>query len=377
MLFKLELKKLLCSPMLIVFLALCIGFNILVVIPDAYDDYADYVANASRTAGYKLGGQFDEKIAELEDNEMRDYLMADTKGVTDVFDGYETSYIANAYIERLNLPSYAADAMRNKYDALQVAVEVKAASNESQTLYFASSTPYKHFQLHGNIFRFLNVECGLLAALIMLLSLGYEVNNRTTHTVYATKTGRKIMLHKLFASLSGGIIAFTVLMGFTLAVYLAVNDYGNIWGSSVSSVYNVIDDLLVGGFRPFVTWQSYTVLTYGLAVLGISALLMLCFGLMAFVIGAWFKNNYIGFLVFLIVNAGCIVSAYAFSGRLLAYTTMLTPVWLWLKQPYWFSDGGADILWKNFEMLGVCVSLVLLVGLCVFSAKMFKKRDIA
>jgi hypothetical protein len=135
-------------------------------------------------------------------------------------------------------------------------------------------------------------------------------------------------------------------------------------------------DYIVGGRRPFVTWQSFTVLTYLLASLGICALLTLCFGLMAFAVGLWVKNSYIGFFVFIIINAGCIVLALVFSG-LLQNFLMLSPVWLWLKQGYWFSDGGPDILWKNFETLGALASLLILAGLCAVSAVTFRKRDIA
>jgi hypothetical protein len=323
-----------------------------------------------------LGAEFEDKIAGLEQSEARDYFEADTKGRTDVFDEYETAYIAEAYIGKLGLSGYIAEAMRNKYAALQSAVDDKAASNESLTLYFASDTAYKHFELHGIIFSFLILESGMLAALIMFLSLSYEHSSRTAHSVYSTRTGRHILRHKLLASLSAGQMAFAVLTGLTLAVYFAFNDYGNIWGSSVSSGFNYLIDMLIGGTRPFVTWRSYTVLTYLLAVLGLAALLTLCFGLIAFAIGAWTKNGYIGFLVFLIVNAACLVFAYLFPGRFPSYLTVLTPVWLWLKQPSWFTDGGADILWKNFETLGACASLVLLAGSCAVSAIMFRKRDI-
>jgi hypothetical protein len=371
-----ELKKLLFSPMLIVFIALCIGFNVLLSIGGAYYyDYSDYVAEASRTTGYKLGAEFEERITELEPGEMREWLLSETTGMTNVFDGYDTAYIAGAYISRLGLSGYAANAIRDKYAGLQKSVDAKAAAGEGMTLYFASATGYKHMDLHRNTMLFLLLECGLLAALIMLLSLGYEHHSRTSHIVCATKTGRKIMLHKLFASLAAGLIAFAVLTALTLAVYFAFNDYGNIWGSSISSGFHLIDDMLAGT-RPFVTWQSYTVLTYLLATLGISALLTVCFGLIAFVIGMWLKNSYIGFLVFLIVNAGCIVFALAVSG-LPKYLAVLSPVWLWIKRVYWFTDGGADILWKNFEMLGVSASLLMLAVLCAVSAKLFRKRDIA
>ena len=376
MLFWFELKKILLAPMLLVFIALCFGFNLLIVIPGAfYYDYADYVAVVSRTTGYKLGAEFDDRIGELESSEFRDYLQEDTQGITDVFDDYDTAYIADAYINKLGLSGYISEAMRSKYVALQSAVDVKASSDESLTLYFASATGYKHNELYRNVMIFLLLECALLAALIVQLSLGYEHTNRTTHTIYAAKMGRKILRHKLFASLTATMTAFAVIIGLTLTVYFALNDYGNIWSSSVSSVFHYIDDMLAGS-RPFVTWRSYTVLTYLLTVLGISALLSLCFGLMSFVIGTWIKNSYIGFLIFIIFNACCLVFAFVFSGKLPAYFAMLTPVWLWLKQPFWFTDGGTDILWQNFETLGACVSLVLLTGLCVFSAIMFRKRDI-
>ena len=371
-----ELKKLIFSPALLVLIALCLGFNIIVAIGGSYYSYTDYVAEASRTTGYRLGAEFNEKLAGLEPGEMRDWLMEDTTGMTDVFDGYDTAYIADAYIGRLGLKGYAASAIRSKYAELQKVVDMKDASDESMTLYFASATGYKHNDLHRNTMLFLLLESALIAALIMLLSLGYEHHNRTSHIVYATKTGRKIIIHKLFAGLSAGLASFAVLTVLTLAVYFTFNDYGSIWGSSISSGFHLIDDMLAGVIRPFVTWQSYTVLTYLLAALGISALLTLCFGLAAFVIGMWLKNSYIGFLVFLIINAGCIVFALVVSG-LPKYFAVLSPVWLWLKRSLWFTDGGADILWKNFETLGVCASLFILAGLGSVSANLFRKRDIA
>ena len=370
-----ELKKVLLSPMLIVFLALCIGFN-LIGIGGAYDDYADYVAGASKIVGYKLGAEFDEKITALEPCEMKDWLIEDTAGITDVFDGYDTAYIADAYIKNLGLTGYAANATRSKYEKLQNSVNAKAETGESMTLYFASATTYKHDHLYYNTMLFLILQCGLLAALIMLLSVGYEHHSRTTHTVYSTKVGRKIMRYKMFASLTAGIVAFVVLTSLTLAVYFAANDYSNIWGSSVSSGFHMINDLLVGGERPFVTWQSFSVLTYLLAALGITALLTVCFGLMAFVIGILLKNTYISFLIFMIINAGCIAFALAFSGAP-QYVAVLSPVWLWIKRGLWFTDGGSDILWKNFETTGGFASFLILVVFGLISAVLFRKRDIA
>ena len=370
-----ELKKILLSPMLVAFLALCAGFNFIGT-GGAYDEYADYVAEISRTAGFRLGEGFDEKASALEPCEMKDWLIEDTAGIDNVFDGYDTAYIADAYIKELGLAGYAAAATRDKYSRLQESVDAKAETGEGMTLYFASTTTCKHDHLYYNTMLFLILQCGLLAALTMLLSIGYEHHNRTSHTVYSTKTGRGVMRYKLFASLTAGLIAFAALASLTLAVYFAANDYGNIWGSSVSSGFHMIDDFLIGGRRPFVTWQSFSVMTYLLASLGITALLTVCFGLMAFVVGMWLKNTYISFLVFLIINAGCIVLALVFPG-MPRYVAVLSPVWLWLKRGLWFTDGGSDILLKNFETAGGFASLLILAVLGLASAVLFRKRDIA
>jgi len=54
----------------------------------------------------------------------------------------------------------------------------------------------------------------------------------------------------------------------------------------------------------------------------------------------------------------------------------LTPVWLLLKQPLWFTDGGMDVLWQHFETTGVCLSLTLLLLFAVIAFHKFRKKDI-
>lgn len=374
--FRHEFTKLAVSPAVLVFIGLCLAFNILIMASDAYYDYSDYVAKASRITGYRLGADFEAKISALTPGEERDYFETDTTDVTDVFDGYTTAYIAESYTKVLKLTGITAELMADKYAKLQAAVDKIDASDESLTLYFASATYSKHNALYGTTMKFLLLECSLLAALIMFLSLGYEHGNRTSHIVYATKTGRKIVYHKLFASMAAGLTAYAILTALTLSVYFALNDYGSVWHSSVSSGFNYINDILADS-RPFATWHSYTILTYLLAVVGVAALVTPCFALIAFCIGIWVKNSYIGFFVFLIFNAALVALAIALPTGITKYTLVLSPVCLWVKQGAWFTDGCADILWKNFETLGVCVSLILLAGLCVFSAIMFKRRDIA
>jgi hypothetical protein len=270
--------------------------------------------------------------------------------------------------------------MQDKYSALQKVVEKKAKNNESLTLYFAAATYNQHQLLFNSLTGLLLIEGVLVSVLIILLSVGYENVHRTEDIVYSTKRGRRILHSKIKASISMGLYTYAILAIFTFLVYFRVNEYGSIWGSSVSSIFNYRFDV-IAGYRPFLTWYNFNVLTYFLATLGMSAGLILCFSLMAFGIGVLIRNHYIGFLVFILVNAVFIVLPSLIPSKLTVglcarYYSMLSPVWLWLKHSIWFTDGDVDILWPYFEALGLCVSFLVLTTFCLFTTIYFRKKDI-
>ena len=193
--------------------------------------------------------------------------------------------------------------------------------------------------------------------------------NRTELCVYASKTGRRVLRSKLMASLTAGVGMYALLTVLSLVLYLAAARYGNVWGSGVSSLYNVVWDL-VTGMRPYVTWQGFTVFTYLLAVIGLSS------GIVASLV-AITRNGYLGFFAFVFINLACIAAAMYLPGSSYApFLLNLSPIALWWSQGYWFTDGGAGVLWKNYEMLGMCASLTVMLVLCLASVSLFKRRDI-
>jgi hypothetical protein len=58
------------------------------------------------------------------------------------------------------------------------------------------------------------------------------------------------------------------------------------------------------------------------------------------------------------------------------YLFVLTPLQLWSKTTLWFTDGLMDVLFKNFELLGVCLSLGVTVGVLVVGMVRFGRRDL-
>src|SRR5690606_20762044 len=117
-------------------------------------------------------------------------------------------------------------------------------------------------------------EGALVSGLLVLLSVGYEQIHGTESIVYSTKKGRQVLRPKLAASVSAGLGVFALLALLTFLIYFSVNEYEGVWRSSVSSLFNYRIDLVTGN-RPFITWYSFSILTYFMAMLGMGLGLVL------------------------------------------------------------------------------------------------------
>jgi hypothetical protein len=374
---QLEIKKIAVSRAILTFFVLCLAFNALIIWENGTDGYAGYVAGVSRDTGIVLGHEFDGKLAALPRSEYREWLIDETYELGNVFDGYDAKDIAEKYIGALKLSGTIAEDMRKKYAELQNAVNEKASRGDGLFLYFAGSTYRMHQNLFNAVMFALLTEGILISILTTLFALGYENVNRTEHVIYASKTGRRIAVKKLIAALTAGIGAYLLLAAVTLFIYFTTNDYGGVWGSNVSSGFNAIFDIIAGGYRPFSTWHGFTVLTYLLATVGASLGVILCITLAGFTAGVSVRNSYMAFLTVFLAGALCVAFPMVLPAN--SYTRfgfILTPVWLWLKQPLWFTDGGMDVLWRDFEITGICFSLAALAICSVAAGIKFKRKEL-
>ena len=368
-----ELRKILLFPALIGFVVLALVLNIAVV-TTMRSSYADFIAEASLTTGVHLGAEFNERAAQFEPGLYADIFRAQTADIADVLYGYTTGYIADMAVEQLGLGGLSEWLMRWKYEQFQHAARSRQQAGDSMTLYFAEMT----FMRHQAIFNYtmgLPVFQGItLAALIMLFSLGYENAAKTEHMVYATKTGRKISKHKLLAGVIAGLSVYALLAAVTLTVYFALNPMGGTWGSSVSSGFNFVIDGITA--RPFITWHSFNVAQYLIASLVVSLGVVLCFTLMAYSVGLWVRNSYIGFLLIVVQNGVLFLLPFYLPIMIPGFTITQSPIWLVLMRTMWFTDGGSNVILPHFETIGVIGSLAVLAAIGLFSAARFRRRDL-
>jgi len=379
-----EIKKLFSSTAIWGFIAICLLFNTFLTINSSEDKYADFIGAVSNDTGYILNQSFYEKLSgvKIKNNQtnLLEQLIYETDNVTDIFDDYNAKEIGESYIAVTGATENLAESIREKYAALQRVVDKKGEKDEGLSLYFAGATYTRHQQLFNSLIGWLLVEGICLSVLLVLLSLGYERMQRTEAIVYSSKKGRNILLTKASASISSGLAAYILMLLFTLLIYFVLNNYGDIWNSNVSSIFNYRHDMITGD-RPFITWHSFSIMTYLAAIIGISLSVILCFSLMAVCIAIFIRNHYTGFLVIIVVNAAMVVLPMQAPQTLTAglyfkYYSILTPMWVTLKHSIWFTDGDVDVLWPHFETLGVSASLLALALFCVFAKTYFRKRDL-
>ncbi|MCL2527692.1 MAG: hypothetical protein FWE42_04655 [Defluviitaleaceae bacterium] len=186
----------------------------------------------------------------------------------------------------------------------------------------------------------------IVAIFLSISSLGHEHANNTEHIIYAAKTGRKIIWIKIAASIIAGIGIYLVLTSVTLVYFFTLHDYSN-WSFLWS-------------------W------------IGMSVAMLVCFSLMAAIVGVIFRNSYIAFTIIILLNSVTIAYVMTFPDNpYIRFVLLHAPAWLWWYSGYWFTNNGYTNLPDNFELWGAGASLIILTALCVFVVKMHEKRDIS
>ena len=377
--FKYEVKKLFSSISIWGLLLFFLIFNLFLVWGTQWNVYPEFVSEVAETTGVVLGDDFSERIDELsvspEEREMLDFLKEDTIEAVDHFDDYDITYVGEAYLNAIETNDYVEKKMRTKYAAMQDVVHQKGKEDEALSLAHASATAHMHKTLFDTIIGWLIIEGMILSILIALFSAGFEKTNETEGIVFTTQTGRNVQINKLAASLVVGLGSYLLLTFVTLLAYFIVHDYSTLWQSYVSNIFNYRNDI-IAGYRPFVTWQSHTILSYLLSKIGITLGLLVSFILSTFIVEMVIRNSYISFLIILIINAIFIVLPMVLSNSTLGFYAILSPVWLWLKHSVWFTDGDVDIMWKNFEIIGTSHSIVILILVISFVFYRFRRRDL-
>lgn len=291
-----------------------------------------------------------------------------------IFTDLQADSIAQGYIQKYGVTGKNADNILSKYENVQKVIDQKAKSGDAFAFYFGIQTPYMHSTLFGLMFLAVIAQVSLLGLFLGLFSMTYENIRGTEPIVYASKIGRKIIWRKMQAVLIGTLLLSFVVIGMTLIMFFLRFDFSSVWSDHVSSGFNYA----VNEFgKPFITWGSLTVIQYLWATIALTIGMAVCFGLIGFTAGVFIRNSYGVFLIPVMILGGLFVVKYLFPiGSVFRALLGMTPVWLWKTSGEWFTDGGADILWRHFETIGLLASFMGLLFLILIGTKNFMKKEI-
>ncbi|WP_172253446.1 hypothetical protein [Saccharibacillus deserti] len=349
MIFFYELKKLVLSPLILSLAALCVLVNLTFLLVER--DGLEPMGQTARPA---------------------DAVAART---VPIFEGYRTADIAESYIRWYRLDGTNAQRIRNKYDKLQPVVDRKAAVGEKPPVYFSGRMSDFQVLLFGKLLKFISQEIGLLALLAALLAAAYEQMRGTEPVIYASKTGRRVQLPKLYASLTVSALLSVFVIGASLLIFFALFNFSVPWQADVSSVF----DHALGETKPFITWHDLTVAEYLWATIGIGIGLALGCCLLGFAAGTGLRSAYgaFGAAVFVLAAFDLIARApFLPVGSIFKSAWGLNPMWLWRNSGTWFTDGRADMLWANFETLGLCAYSAAFAAAAWGAYHLLRRREI-
>jgi len=184
----------------------------------------------------------------------------------------------------------------------------------------------------------ITLECAIAALLITHILLGFEHSSHTENVVYSTATGRRIMLYKLAAAICSSFACSVVLLGASLTAYFAWNRANTDW-------------LLLAKVIPLIF------------------VLILLFVLIAFSVGTIIRNAWIAAAVSVGINVAWLGIMMNFQEERIL---RLPPMGLLVSQKSWFTG----VHGSNYELLGFTLSGAALIGLCIATYRLFRRRSI-
>lgn len=340
MVFKLELKKLLTLPTVLGLLIMCLFLNVILIFA----------------------------------SDKKSYLPDQVEEVTNIFENFQTVKIADSYLAKDQVTGENAKNIQKKYAWLQPIVEKKAKTKEALDPYFKEQTPHHHQLLFKTLFRVIIGEVALFALFFPLISLSFDKSQGLEALLSTTKVGRRLPVKKFFASLTASFLILFCLLALSLSLFFFRFDFSKVWQDSVSSAYN---SAVFEPGKPFITWQSLTVVQYLFQTIGLTFLLALFFSLLGYFVSVAISKSLPAFmtLISFLVLSYLLKPLFPVGSHLRGIFAM-SPFWLWKNSGEWFTDGTSDILWPYFETLGVISFTLVFIGLAIMGTKRYQRREI-
>ena len=386
-----ELHKLVKTPALLGFLALCLAVNIWAVLVSSHRDEIEILNGMAQVTGPRYGEAYESgftriaKPANPHSTEFWLYENTEAAMLNARHGGVYGELLENPrLVEELLLehsnktPPPALQLLLRKFEVYRTEMQKIIQSGEHMDVYFATQSYEIHYDVFSMLGRLFAFESALLMALLMLWTLGYEQMAGTRLLALATKTGRRLALRQAVAALLAGTACFAVIFAVGYGLCFAVNDFSQVWGQHLST-QNLIT-YLAKRLGPLPWMSRLTVGQYFAGFVGVSWLNCLGLALLAVPFGLLMKNVYVGFgslaglaglqaLLDFLGNQAAVTPFYW-------YLNFIPPTAQIANNEFWFSTGEDIMLLRHFEWLYPLIFIALLCPVLALCANRFKHKEI-
>lgn len=284
---------------------------------------------------------------------------------------FDIERIGESEISKYGLSGTAAETLRKQYAKFSDRFDELQENEEHTQWFFTGKQYFMHTLLFKTVFKHIILESIILIVLATALITNYEFENRTHLVSYTAKRGRRLMVDKLAASLIVAMGITTFLLMITLGTYFMVYDYSHLFKSSISSAFNWEKNF------PYVSWWNMSFLTYLIFGIILMYVCMLLFSAITFTISFISKNSYYTFFLFgAIFSVLFMLQGFVPTSSNLIFISGFNLSSLVLNPQVWFMSSKGLLLFKNYEFITVSVWTMIIIVLCIFCLKRFKKQAI-
>lgn len=418
MIFKMELKKIVTSPIVLALLLIFTAFNLFLIYADApkskdvaklneiIDEHGALMDKDARdrlTDSYERdlkdwnerngkdfaspseffkpenyypaieSGEIPEKeVEEIGDLNIKRSLVTTAEGIEEKYQSLDLLASAEGQIKLFGFEGEAAETVRRQYEKLVPRLEEIQANQEHVQLFLPGTVFRSHSLVFKTLFSFVIIQAMLLVVLFTAYVTNYEYDQGSYLVAFSTKRGRSLMWDKLLAALTASAMATMFLVLATFGSYFLAVDYSRLWHIPISTGFLIEPD-----GNPFISWWDFSFIEYFLLGILLIFLLQMLFTLITFVLSLWIKNSYVVFIVFAILfGLGLLVPGEVPKNSILSLYSAFNPSSLVLGSRKWWMESGAFTSFQYYETITISSWLALFIFASWFSMKKFHTRNL-
>lgn len=406
----LEMKKALCSPVILGLLGIFIVFNIFTIVSGSYhkselgivneiiEKYGLHFNDSSlktmqedlnrevRTvdSGFqeapaflhamtaeKYNKESKKKQHEIDRMGLMQSYINMGKALDQRYSELKVNELKEPIIQSFHLHGTAKELVSNEYKKLGTRLEEIKHNEEYKQWFFAGA-----YQMHTKLFRDLlkniALEGIMLVALMTALIANYEFEHRSHLVTYSTKRGRHIVWNKLVATLLMTILLLIPLFAVSLLTFFHVYDYSRLWGAQISSGLNWENKW------PHVTWWPVEFKQYLWLAIAIIVMALLIVSILTFTVSIFVRNSYITWItVTLLLTTIFILPSFFIKipTLFILFNFNLTSL---LLNPHMYFSGSSTIepRFEHQEMMTLFIYLAIGLFCGAFAIRKLYRKDI-